>query len=613
MWANGSIFLNHSIPAHPYLVNITNQDYLDLIAPQFAVIIGSSPVMQDDLGIRYREKALGNALADGIRAGTGAQIAFVNGGSIRAPLAAGPISFGKLVAILPFQNTLVLFRARGDVIFGMLENSVSRLCWLDSPSGNGRFLHMSGLDIGYNGCQPVGSRITFVNVWSSEDRNGTLITMKRALNLTEYYTFVINQFEGGGGDGYTMLVNNSLAKPVLGFSQPRQEFVIQKDWESRMGDVYSPLATDPADRRICNDTQTVAPRIASVQPTSGPLNGGTVLTVYGAGLIASDPTLKITIGDRGAECVVIDSVPLPLPIAPAGAVIDSGVHCTMSDASLVAETEGAVYLRASKSSALRPRDKTVARATGGDGTRTGFAPLVVFTYTAANLPCPPNAEFVPSAFACLCRAGYFPAPGNELSCRTTGDRLNNSPDPYAIVLAIVVPAIGAWTALTFFDQAINVSVLRFRYILAGLSSLVLGLSIWATIAFGLTSISIPAPLGWTASTLMSALVVAVPGSALFIFYTLFYVATPYLAKLVEKKVVGGAGGGEGVPRLQTHMREFSTAGSMLSRADTMLSNNEYEFIDVSDRNDLKHVSRSRHISQHSLSLTYSVWRVMCYA
>ena len=85
------------------------------------------------------------------------------------------------------------------------------------------------------------------------------------------------------------------------------------------------------------------------------------------------------------------------------------------------------------------------------------------------------------------------------------------------------------------------SFLRFRYILAALSSFVLGLSIWATIAFGLTSISIPAAVAYTPSTLMSGLVVAVPAAALFVFYTLIWVATPFLAKLtICARVVGAS-------------------------------------------------------------------------
>ena len=96
-----------------------------------------------DAGIRYKETSLGNALTDALRAGTGADFAFLNGGGIRAALPAGPIRFGDLVQVLPFQNTLRMLRVRGDVVFTMLNNSVSRLCWLDSPSGNGRFLHVT--------------------------------------------------------------------------------------------------------------------------------------------------------------------------------------------------------------------------------------------------------------------------------------------------------------------------------------------------------------------------------------------------------------------------------------------------------------------------------------
>lgn len=62
--------------------------------------------------IRNRETNLGDLCADAYRAVSGADIALVNGGGIRADIPAGDITYGQIIKVHPYGNAL--WRRRGD-------------------------------------------------------------------------------------------------------------------------------------------------------------------------------------------------------------------------------------------------------------------------------------------------------------------------------------------------------------------------------------------------------------------------------------------------------------------------------------------------------------------
>ena len=78
----------------------------------------------DEAGIRLvrcRETAIGNLCADAYRDATGADIAAVNGGGIRADLPAGDITYADIIAVHPYGNTLCMVEATGQEILDALE------------------------------------------------------------------------------------------------------------------------------------------------------------------------------------------------------------------------------------------------------------------------------------------------------------------------------------------------------------------------------------------------------------------------------------------------------------------------------------------------------------
>ena len=100
--------------------------------------------------VRNRETAIGNFCADAYRAVAGADIAFVNGGGIRADLPVGDITYADMIAVHPFGNTLCMVEASGQEILDCLEVACMDVEAVASEDGvavgeNGSFQQVSGL------------------------------------------------------------------------------------------------------------------------------------------------------------------------------------------------------------------------------------------------------------------------------------------------------------------------------------------------------------------------------------------------------------------------------------------------------------------------------------
>jgi len=121
----------------------------------------------------------------------GYQIAFQNGGGLRAPIMAGAVTMGDVLETLPFGNAIATFELTGTHVLEALENGVSRY-----PAQDGRFPQVSGMRYTFDASQPAGSRITSVEVMSG--------TEYVPLDPSAVYKVATNDFMRKGGDGYTV-------------------------------------------------------------------------------------------------------------------------------------------------------------------------------------------------------------------------------------------------------------------------------------------------------------------------------------------------------------------------------------------------------------------------
>ncbi|HVG30415.1 MAG TPA: 5'-nucleotidase C-terminal domain-containing protein [Pyrinomonadaceae bacterium] len=145
---------------------------------------------------RSRETNLGSYIADAYRRQTGAQVALLNGGSIRSNTTYGPGELSKrdVLSILPFENPVVKVEVTGAQIRAALEHGVSRV---REEKEAGLFPQVSGLHFTYDGRRPAGRRVTEISIRINESENAPLDDKR-------IYTLAANTYVLGGGDGYTM-------------------------------------------------------------------------------------------------------------------------------------------------------------------------------------------------------------------------------------------------------------------------------------------------------------------------------------------------------------------------------------------------------------------------
>lgn len=90
--------------------------------------------------VRKQEANIGDFCADAFRIFTGADIALVNGGGIRADINIGEILFNDLYNVMPFGDMIATGSITGEHLLDVLEYSVSSL-----PNEAGVFMQVSGL------------------------------------------------------------------------------------------------------------------------------------------------------------------------------------------------------------------------------------------------------------------------------------------------------------------------------------------------------------------------------------------------------------------------------------------------------------------------------------
>jgi 5'-nucleotidase len=145
--------------------------------------------------VRMKETNMSDFVADTFRRALAADVAVVNGGSIRADTIIGPGILTKrdVLSILPFNNRVVKLQLNGALLRAALENGVSTAVEEVQP---GRFPQVSGIRYTFDTGRKPGARLISVTV------NG------KPLDDRQIYTLATTTYLAvEGGDGYEMLRN----------------------------------------------------------------------------------------------------------------------------------------------------------------------------------------------------------------------------------------------------------------------------------------------------------------------------------------------------------------------------------------------------------------------
>jgi 5'-nucleotidase len=142
------------------------------------------------------ESRMGNLVADAQRAASGADIAFVNPGIVRAGLPAGPITYGRAFTAQPFGTTLVTLTFTGAQLRGLLEQQ-----WCERATPN--VLYTSGVT--YTWSSAIARKATGARCSSAPDPITDLRVDGRPVLDFEAFRVTVNSSIASGGDRYTIL------------------------------------------------------------------------------------------------------------------------------------------------------------------------------------------------------------------------------------------------------------------------------------------------------------------------------------------------------------------------------------------------------------------------
>lgn len=227
IYDDGSIEMQIVEAPEEDLADPDTQEFIDAIKAQYeellAEVIAYTPydltVNDPETGeraVRSKETNLGDLCADAYRTLLGADIAFVNGGGVRANLNAGEFTFGDVLNVHPFGNEACLVEVTGQQILDALEMG-SRVC----PDENGGFLQVSGItyeihtdmpanvivgdDKMWQGPAGIPYRVQNVMVQNPETRGYEPLDLEKTYTLASHNYMLKNQ-----GDGFAMFGTNNV-------------------------------------------------------------------------------------------------------------------------------------------------------------------------------------------------------------------------------------------------------------------------------------------------------------------------------------------------------------------------------------------------------------------
>jgi 2',3'-cyclic-nucleotide 2'-phosphodiesterase (5'-nucleotidase family) len=195
--------------------------YVKRLGEKMNEVVGTAAVDLDGgkEAMRTRETNLGDLVLDALRESAGADVALINGGTIRAGIPAGPVTIGTIYNVLPFDNWLISFAITGRELRAALETGLSRV-----EVGDGGFPQVSGMRYTFDAAAPAGSRVVAVSVGGAP------------LDETRTYVLATHDFLAAGGNGYTAFAGH---EPVYNDSGRWLRDVLAEWWRRRGAVAYA--------------------------------------------------------------------------------------------------------------------------------------------------------------------------------------------------------------------------------------------------------------------------------------------------------------------------------------------------------------------------------------
>ena len=173
--------------------------------------------------VRNRETNLGDLCADAYRIVSGADIAFVNGGGIRADIKTGEITYQNIIDVHPYGNALCVVEATGQEIIDALEWTARNTMGIYSDGTNavgemGGFLQVSGLKYTIDTTVKSSAKADDKGLFSSIEgayrvKGVKVLKNGKYVDIDPKATYTLashNYMLKDCGDGITMFADNKL-------------------------------------------------------------------------------------------------------------------------------------------------------------------------------------------------------------------------------------------------------------------------------------------------------------------------------------------------------------------------------------------------------------------
>ena len=222
-----------------YIEGIKNKfsDVLQEVIAKSSVTLTTLDPTTHKRAIRNSETNLGDFCADAYRAMVGADIAFANGGGIRADIEEGNITYEEIINVHPFGNEICMIETTGQDILDALEIGAC-----EYPIENGGFLQVSGLSYTIDPSIPssvvFNERGQFVKV-DGKYRVTEVMVGNEPLVLNKTYTLASHNYMiKNGGDGYTMFMDDKMIKDSVVIDNGALINYITENLNGVIGDEY---------------------------------------------------------------------------------------------------------------------------------------------------------------------------------------------------------------------------------------------------------------------------------------------------------------------------------------------------------------------------------------
>jgi 2',3'-cyclic-nucleotide 2'-phosphodiesterase (5'-nucleotidase family) len=198
----GYIPITAELPKDPGVEGLV-ASYASRLDAEFKEVIGENREFLDGERerIRYEETNLGDWITDIMREFTGADVALINAGSLRASIDRGPVTVESVFKAMPYENELLTVNLTGAELLEVLTRSVRAT----REEEDGGFLHVSGIRFTIDGRIPK-----------------EILVGGRPLDPAATYRAAITDFMYSGGDGYDVFAGKGAVDTKL----PLRELIV---------------------------------------------------------------------------------------------------------------------------------------------------------------------------------------------------------------------------------------------------------------------------------------------------------------------------------------------------------------------------------------------------